>query len=88
MTERGKRKELKLVLQAIKFVPERVLSSESPLRKVHVSDIELKFLRKKNSDMSIKANTFATLVSHGVHGRHAMEYIDAFTDTEQTWIDK
>lgn len=87
MTERGKRKELKLVLQAIKFVPERVLSSESPLRKVHVSDIELKFLRKKNSDMSIKANTFATLVSHGVHGRHAMEYIDAFTDTEQTWID-
>lgn len=87
MTERGKRKELKLVLQAIKFVPERVLPSESPLRKVHVSDIELKFLRKKNSDMSIKANTFATLVSHGVHGRHAMEYIDAFTDTEQTWID-
>lgn len=87
MTERGKRKELKLVLQALKFVPERVLPSESPLRKVHVSDIELKFLRKKNSDMSIKANTFATLVSHGVHGRHAMEYIDAFTDTEQTWID-
>lgn len=87
MTERGKRKELTLVLKAIQLVPSRVLPLDSPIRKVHVSDLELKFLRKKSVDMSIKANTFATLVSHGVHGRHAMEYIDAFSDCQQTWND-
>ena len=87
MTERGKRKELALVLKAIQLVPSRVLPEDSPIRKVHVSDLELKFLRKKSVDMSIKANTFATLVSHGIHGRHALEYIDAFSDCQQTWND-
>lgn len=87
MTERGKRKELGLILKAIKTIPSRVLSEDSPIRKVHVSDIEFRFLRKKSVDMSIKANTFATLVSHGINGRHALRYIDAFDDIEQVWMD-
>lgn len=87
MTERGKRKELSLVLKAIKTVPSRVLPEDSPIRKVHVSDVEFRFLRKKSVDMSIKANTFATLVSHGINGRHALRYIDAFDDIEQVWLD-
>ena len=87
MTERGKRKELSLILKAIKTIPSRALPEESPIRKVHVSDIEFRFLRKKSVDMSIKANTFATLVSHGVNGRHALRYIDAFDDIEQVWVD-
>lgn len=87
MIERGKRKELSLVLKAIKTVPSRVLPEDSPIRKVHVSDVEFRFLRKKSVDMSIKANTFATLVSHGINGRHALEYIDAFSDTQQVWND-
>lgn len=87
MTERGKRKELSLIIKAIKTVPTRVLPEDSPIRKVHVSDVEFRFLRKKSVDMSIKANTFATLVSHGINGRHALEYIDAFSDTQQVWND-
>lgn len=87
MTERGKRKELQLILKAISLVPSRVLPEDSPIRKIHVSDLELRFLRKKSVDMSIKANTFATLVSHGINGRHALEYCDMFSDTQQTWND-
>lgn len=87
MTERGKRKELQLILKAISLVPTRILSEDSPIRKIHVSDLTLRFLRKKSVDMSIKANTFATLVSHGINGRHALEYIDAFSDTQQVWND-
>lgn len=87
MTERGKRKEISLILKAIKTIPSRVLPSDSPIRRVHVSDIEFRFLRKKSVDMSIKANTFATLVSHGINGRHALRYIDAFDDVEQVYND-
>lgn len=87
MTERGKRKELSLILKALKTVPSRVIPEDSPIRKVHVSDVEFRFLRKKSVDMSIKANTFATLVSHGINGRHALRYIDAFDDIEQVWLD-
>jgi len=63
------------------------LPEDDPIRKVHVSDLSLRFLRKKSVDMSIKANTFATLVSHGINGRHALEYIDAFADVQQTYND-
>lgn len=87
MTERGKRKELQLILKAISLVPSRVLPEGSPIRNVHQSDCSLRFLRKKSVDMSIKANTFATLVSHGINGRHALEYVDAFADVQQVWAD-
>lgn len=87
MTERGKRKELQLILKAISLVPTRILPEDSPIRKLHVSDIELKFLRKQNFDMSIRANTFATYVSHGVNGRHALELTGGFCDVQQTWND-
>lgn len=87
LTEKGKREELALILIAIKNVPSSVLPMDSPIRKVHLSDVNFHFGRKKNYDMSIKANSFATLVSHGIHGRHALKYIDAFEDTEQVWID-
>lgn len=87
LTERSKREELALIIKAISFVPENVLPLDSPIRKVHVSDVDFHFNRRKNYDMSIKANTFATFVSHGINGRHALKVIDAFEDTEQVWID-
>ena len=37
--------------------------------------------------MATKANTFATYVSHGVNGRHAMQMADVGGDIEQIWID-
>lgn len=87
MTERGKRKELQLILKTIGLLPSGVLPEKSPLRNIHSSDIELKFLRKQNSDMSIRANTYATYVSHGINGRHALELTGGFPDVQQTWND-
>lgn len=87
MTEKGKREELELILRAIQLVPKEMLPSGSPIRNLHVSDIEFRFLRSRNYDLSIKANTFATYFNCGVHPRHILQVIDAFPDTEQTYID-
>lgn len=37
--------------------------------------------------MSVKANALSTLIKTGVHGRHALKFIDGFEDTEATWND-
>lgn len=87
MTDKGKREELRLILRAINLVPTRILPEDSPIRHLHSSDIELKHLRKQNFDMSIRANTFATYVSHGINGRHALELTGGFCDVQQTWLD-
>lgn len=87
MTERGKRKELQLILKAISLVPSRVLPEDSPIRSLHVSDIELRFLRRREADMASRSAAFATLVSHGINGRHALEYTNMFRDVEQTYLD-
>ena len=87
MEESANREELKLILKAISFVKTSVLPVDDPLRKVHVSDVDFHFNRRKNQDMAIKANAFATWVSHGVKGIHALRMVDAFEDVEQVWAD-
>lgn len=87
MTERGKREELELTLRAISFVPSNILPMDAPIRKVHSSDVDFKFLRSKTYDMSVKANTFATYFQNGIHPRHILKLIDAFEDVEQVFID-
>lgn len=83
----AKREELILLLKAISLAPSGVLPSDSPLRQIHSSDIDIKFTRRQNWDLSTKANAYATLVSHGIHGRHAMKVIGLFDDIEQAYID-
>ncbi|MCI8338145.1 MAG: phage portal protein [Lachnospiraceae bacterium] len=63
------------------------IPEDSPLKKLRISDIDIKFVRNKNYDMATKANTFATYVSHGVYGRHAMQLSDMGGDIEQIWLD-
>ena len=63
------------------------IPEDSPLKRLRVSDIDIKFVRNKNYDMATKANTFATYVSHGVYGRHAMQLSDMGGDIEQIWLD-
>lgn len=87
LTEKAKREELKLILKAIELVPFSELEANNPLRMVHLSDVDFHFNRRKNYDMSIKANTFAVYISHGINGRHALKLIDAFPDPEQVWVD-
>lgn len=87
MVDKGKREELNLILKAISLVPENILPLDSPIRKVHSTDVDMKYNRKKNYDLATKANSFATLVSHGINGRHALKVVELFTDVEQVWVD-
>ena len=81
------REELKLILKAIKFVPENILPMDSPIRKIHHTDIDIHFSRRRNYDLSVKANAFATLVGRGVHPRHAIKVCEIFEDSEQVYAD-
>lgn len=87
MVDKGKREELNLILKAISLVPPQILPLDSSIRKVHSTDVDMKFIRRKNLDISVKSNSFATLVSHGINGRHALLAADIFPDVEQVWID-
>lgn len=87
MVDKGKREELNLILKAISLVPENIIPLDSPIRKVHSTDVDMKYNRKKNYDLATKANSFATLVSHGINGRHALKVVELFTDVEQVWVD-
>ena len=81
------REELILILKAISLVPTSVLPAESPIKKLHHTDIDIKMTRRQNWDIATKANSFATLVSHGVHGRHALKVTNMFEDIEQVYLD-
>lgn len=81
------RKELRLILRAIKFVPEKILPSDSPVRKLHHTDIDLHFPRRRNYDLSVKANALATLLGRGVYPPHCLKAVEIFPDNEQVWRD-
>lgn len=85
MIKKGKREELKLILKAIEKSP--YVPADSPMRSLKYTDVDFHFERNKNYDMSIKANTFATYIKCGIHGRHALKVTDAFSDIEQVWVD-
>ena len=85
--ELAARRELKLILKAIRFVPESVLPIDDPVRQVHHTDIDIHFSRRRNYDLSVKANALATLVGRGIHPRHAIKAVEIFEDSEQVWND-
>ena len=87
LIEGAAREELTLILKAISLVDKKYLPEDDPLRKIHCTDIDLKFTRRQNWDISTKANAYATLVSHGVHGRHALKVVNLFDDVEQVYLD-
>lgn len=87
MTERGKRKELNLILKAIKLVPTRVLAEDSPMRKVHSSDCDFHFSRRRNYDLVNKANFLVQLANIGVSGQHLFKQSEIFPDPVQAWMD-
>ena len=81
------REELILILKAIKLASLKKLPEDNPLRKLHHTDIDIKMTRRQNWDISTKANCYATLVSHGIHGRHALKVTNMFEDVEQVYLD-
>lgn len=83
--ESSKMDEIKVVLQAINVSP--FIKSDNPLLGLRYIDVEPNVKRMKTYEMVTKANAFATYVSHGIDGRHALAAINAFSDPNQVWED-
>lgn len=81
------RELLILLIKAVSLAPKSELPESDPLRSIHSSDIDIKYTRRQNWDISTKSNAYATLVSHGVNGRHALKVANMFEDVEQVYID-
>ncbi len=70
------------VIQNSQDVPQ-----DSPLLELDVMDIQPSIKRSKNYELTTKVNFFATAVSHGIYGLHALKAMDAFEDVNQVWAD-
>ena len=82
------REELILILKAIELAPTTILPEESPLRKIHHTDVNIHFTRQKNYDINSKINATATAVNIGVHPRWALQMGGGiWADVEQVWLD-
>ena len=80
--ESCKMEEVKVVLKAIK-----TFSGFEELKKLSVIDIQPSIKRQKNYELTTKVNFFATAVSHGIDGLHALKAMNAFEDVNQVWED-
>lgn len=83
---RAMKEELRLILRAIEFVPHDILPADAPIRKVHATDVDMHYSRNRNYDLSIKANTLATLINTGMNGRDAIKLSEIAPDAEQVWL--
>lgn len=83
LIKKSKMRLAKVMLAAIAVSPDT--SSDSPLLTLRVSDMLPKFTRNKTYDMATKCNSFATLISHGIYGRDALQVVDLFPDSNLVW---
>ena len=83
--ESCKIEEVKVALKAIKISPD--VPSDSPLLTLRYTDIQPSIKRQKNLELTTKINFFATAVSHGIYGLHALKAMNAFEDVAQVWED-
>lgn len=82
---KGKMQIADLILRAVKKSPNT--AADSPMLKLNLSDIKPSIVRNRTYDMITKANAFATWVSHGINGRHALQQVEAFPDSNLVWND-
>ena len=82
ITECCKMEEVKLVLRAIKLS-----IGFSDLKSLTEMDIQPSIKRQKNYELTTKVNFFATAVSHGINGLHALKAMNAFEDVNKVWED-
>jgi len=85
ITEGCKMEEVKIVLKAIRassFVP-----PESPLNDLSYRDCQPNIKRNKTYELASKTNAWATLVSHGMNGYHALKTVNLVDDVNQVWAD-
>lgn len=80
-----KMQEVEVVLAAIKN--SSVIKQDNPMLKLRRIDMQPSIKRQKNYELTTKINFFATAVSHGIYGLHALRQMNAFEDVNQVWED-
>lgn len=82
-----KMREVKVVLSAIRLASAEMVEADNPIRDLKYSEVTPSIKRQRNFDLATKANFFATAVSHGIHGMHAIKAMNLFEDANATWND-
>lgn len=80
-----KMEEIRVILKAIQsssFVPEN-----SPLQNLRYRDCQPNIKRNKTYELANKTNAWATLISHGMNGYHALKTVNLVDDVNQVWAD-
>lgn len=80
-----KMQEARIALAAIRISPH--VASDSPLLKIRYVDITPSIKRQKNYELVSKVNALSVMVSHGIHGLHAIRVINLFDDPQQVYED-
>lgn len=83
--ESCKMEEIKVVLKAIK--KSRLVGNDSPLLRLRAKDCQPNIKRNKTYELATKVNSWATLVSHGFNGYHALKIANIADDVNQVWAD-
>lgn len=83
--EACKMNELKVVCAAIKKSPD--IESDNPLLDLKYSDAQPNMKRAKSYELTVKSNTLATLLSHGIAPEHAIRVVNLFDDPQQVLED-
>lgn len=77
--------EVDVALAAIKN--SLIIEPDNPMLKLRKTDVQASIKRQKNYELTTKVNFFATAVSHGINGLHALRAMNAFEDCNQVWED-
>lgn len=83
--EACKMQEVKLALAAIRKNPNTPV--DSPLLNLRAMDVKPFVQRNKNYELSVKTTALATMISSGVYGKHAIDTVNLFVDSNQVWTD-
>ncbi len=84
ITDSCKLDEVEVVLCAIR--ESSFVEPDNSLRELTIGDIEPNIKRQKTYEMTTKANTIATLLSHGFRGDYVLNAVPFFDDPNEVWV--
>lgn len=83
--ESAKMQEARVMLAIIKKSP--YVPSDSPLLNLRYTDVQPNIKRQKSYELTVKINSLATGVSHGIDPAHMIRVINLFDDPNQVIAD-